>query len=106
MPDQFIHIANITDIEPSGMYRADINGRSYLIAYINGEYYCTDDMCTHEDSSLYLGVLKDGCVECTLHSSRFDLKTGKPMNEPATEPLNTYTVKIEDGKILILPVAK
>jgi len=106
MTTKLIHLANTTDIEPSGMFRAVVNDHAYLLAFIDSEYYCTDDLCTHEDSSLYLGSLHDGCVECTLHSSRFNLKTGEPLNEPATEALKTYTVTLDDERLLINPIPK
>ncbi len=104
MNSTLAHIANTTDIEPSGLFRAIINGHAYLVARIDGQYYCTDDLCTHEDSSLYLGALHGKCIECTLHSSRFNLITGKPENEPATEPLITYPVT-QDGERLLINIS-
>ena len=104
MNSTLVHIANTTDIEPSGLFRAIINGHAYLVARINGEYYCTDDLCTHEDSSLYLGALHGECIECTLHSSRFNLITGIPENEPATEPLTTYPIT-QDGERLLIDIS-
>ncbi len=103
MTNKLIHIANITDIEPSGLYRAIIDDHAYLVAHIEGEYFCTDDLCTHEDSSLYLGSLHGDCVSCTLHGSRFNLKTGEPLNEPATEYLKTYQVTKDGDRLLINP---
>lgn len=105
MNTNLIHIANISDIEPSGLFRAIIDEHAYLLANIDGNYYCTDDLCTHEDSSLYLGSLQGDCVSCTLHGSRFNLKTGEPINEPATEALQTYPVTLDNDRLLINPVA-
>jgi len=101
MNSDLIHIANITDIEPSGLFRAIINDHAYLLACIDGEYFCTDDLCTHEDSSLYLGSLHGDCVSCTLHGSRFNLKTGEPLDEPATEYLTTYPLTKDGDKLFI-----
>lgn len=103
MNTPLLHIADITDIEPSGLFRAEINNHVYLLAYIDGEYFCTDDLCTHEDSSLYLGSLHGDCIACTLHGSRFNLKTGAPLNEPATESLKTYQVTRDGDSLLINP---
>lgn len=101
MNSTLIQIATTHDIEPSGLFRAVINNHAYLLAHIEGEFYCTDDLCTHEDSSLYLGALYDGCIECTLHSSRFNLKTGEAMNEPATKALQTYPVTQQGDNLFI-----
>jgi 3-phenylpropionate/trans-cinnamate dioxygenase ferredoxin subunit len=58
-------------------------------------------MCSHEDASLYNGALKGRCVECPLHGSHFDLKTGQPQQEPATEAIQTFAVKIDNDKICV-----
>ena len=44
----------------------------------------------------------DGCtIECWLHGSRFDLRTGKPTGLPATEPVATFPVEVRDGDIYV-----
>ena len=58
-------------------------------------------MCTHEDASLYKGALKGHCVECPLHGSLFDFRTGKPDGDPATESVNTYKVEIKNEDVFI-----
>ena len=72
-----------------------------LLANVDGKLYAVDDMCTHEDSSLSLGCLKGELVSCTLHGSRFNVRTGKPMEEPATQPLQRYPVRTRNDRIEI-----
>ena len=72
-----------------------------LLANVEGKLYAVDDMCTHEDSSLSLGCLKGELVSCTLHGSRFNVRTGKPMEEPATEPLRCYPIRVQNDRIEI-----
>ena len=72
-----------------------------LLANVKGTLYAVDDMCTHEDSSLSLGCLKDELISCTLHGSRFNVRTGKPMEEPATEALKRYPIRVENNRIQI-----
>lgn len=83
------------------MHRAEYAGRHYLLANVEGNVYAVDDMCTHEDASLYKGSIHGDCVKCPLHGSRFDLKTGEPLDEPAEDKLNTYAVKIDGNNILV-----
>ena len=97
----YIKIAHLDDIKPDKMFRAKINGHAILLANIDNEIYAVDDMCTHEDASLYNGALKGHCVECPLHGSHFDFRTGEPREEPATEPLKTYQVKIQDTDVYV-----
>ena len=74
---------------------------SYLIAKVNEEYFVVDNMCSHENSELILGCLKDKTIKCSLHGSYFDLETGKALNEPADEPIKTYPAIIENNNICI-----
>ncbi|WP_234317555.1 Rieske 2Fe-2S domain-containing protein, partial [Streptomyces stelliscabiei] len=39
--------------------------------------------------------VEDCQIECWLHGSAFDLRTGKPSGLPATRPVPVYPVKIE-----------
>ncbi|MGW7056103.1 bifunctional 3-phenylpropionate/cinnamic acid dioxygenase ferredoxin subunit [Streptomyces sp. NPDC054887] len=69
----------------------------------DGDVYAIDDTCTHQDASLADGWL-DGCeVECPLHASKFDLRTGCADAPPAKRPVRTHEVGIEDGMVYVLP---
>jgi nitrite reductase/ring-hydroxylating ferredoxin subunit len=68
---------------------------------VAGEFYATDDTCTHEEYSLADGYIDDDVVECPLHMAKFSIRTGKVLSLPATEDLNAYTVKVEDGVVYV-----
>lgn len=70
-----------------------------LLANVGGSVYAVDDTCTHEDSSLSLGCLREDKVKCTLHGSWFSVITGEPTEEPADQALNCYHVKIINNEI-------
>lgn len=72
-----------------------------LLANVDGAIYAVDDTCTHEDSSLALGCLRGELVKCTLHGSWFSVVTGQPTEEPADEPLHTYSTEIREDSIWI-----
>ena len=72
------------------------------VARSGNAYFCIDDVCTHQDAALSDGWVEDGRVECPLHESRFDLRTGKPDVPPAREPLVTHPVTVEDGVVYLL----
>lgn len=71
----------------------------------DGELFAIDDTCTHQDASLSDGWLEGCTVECPLHASRFDLRTGKPTGRPAKEPVRTHRVTVVDGVIHVHPTA-
>ena len=64
--------------------------------------YCTDNSCSHEYSPLHEGMIVGGDVYCPKHGSRFEIRTGKVKDFPATRPVKTYEVNVdEDGQIYI-----
>jgi 3-phenylpropionate/trans-cinnamate dioxygenase ferredoxin subunit len=101
MDDEFVKAADTEDVKPGSMTRVDVAGRRILLANVDGQFYATDDTCTHEDASLATGALHGALVTCPLHGSRFDLRTGEPQEEPADEALQTYAVRIDDGAIFV-----
>jgi 3-phenylpropionate/trans-cinnamate dioxygenase ferredoxin subunit len=101
MSTVFVKVAALGDIAPGKMACVDADGSRILLANVDGEILAVDDMCTHEDASLSTGCLKGEYVKCPLHGSRFNLRNGEAMEEPAEDPLRTYPVKIEGDDILV-----
>jgi len=76
-------------------------GQSILLCRVEDSVYAVDDMCTHEDISLSLGVLCEHRLRCPLHGSEFDVRTGKVLDEPADTDLPTYPVELVDGWVCL-----
>jgi len=89
------------DFNENNMLEVIHENHSYLVAKVDKEYFAVDNMCSHENSELILGCLKDKTIKCSLHGSYFDLETGNPLNEPADEPIKTYPTVIKDNNICI-----
>lgn len=64
-----------------------------------GEVFATDNICTHGHARLCDGFLEGHEIECPLHQGKFDVRNGKPTCAPVTEPLRSYPVKIEGGRV-------
>lgn len=101
MSKEFIEAGNTNEIKRGKMKRVETGDKAILVCNVDDEFYAVDDMCTHEDSSLYLGCMKGDLVQCSLHGARFSVKTGEPMEEPAEVPLQTYELKVEGDRILV-----
>ncbi len=75
------------------------------IARDGDDFYAIHDLCSHASVSLSEGevsVTNGVCaVECWLHGSRFDLRTGKPTGLPATEPVATFPVEVRDDGVYV-----
>jgi 3-phenylpropionate/trans-cinnamate dioxygenase ferredoxin subunit len=70
----------------------------------DGEVHAIHNVCSHAEVALSEGDVEDGEVECWLHGSRFDLRTGQPTGLPATEPVPIYPVQV-DGDVVLVDVS-
>jgi 3-phenylpropionate/trans-cinnamate dioxygenase ferredoxin subunit len=77
--------------------RVAIGDERIALFRIGDEVFAVGDRCSHAEASLAEGEVFDYEVECPRHGSEFDLRTGKPLSLPATKPVATYEVMIEDG---------
>jgi 3-phenylpropionate/trans-cinnamate dioxygenase ferredoxin subunit len=65
------------------------------------EVFAVENICSHAAVALSEGDVEDCTVECWLHGSRFDLRTGKPTGLPATEPVATFPVDVRGGDVYV-----
>ncbi len=105
--DGFVKICGTDEIAAGTTISANIDGRQIAIVHAEaGEFYAVHDECSHAAIPLSEGEV-DGCtLECWLHGSRFDLRTGAPTGLPATVPVPVYPVDVRDGFIFVSPVPK
>ena len=99
---EFIRICRLDELPERGAAAADINGRIVsLVRTGDGTVHCIDDTCTHANVSLSEGDVDNCQIECWLHGSMFDLRTGKPTNLPATEPVATFATELRGGDVYV-----
>ena len=96
----YIAVAAADELKPAQMKRIAVGGKRLLLCNSAGTLFCVDEMCSHEDYSLYLGCIQHGKIKCSLHGSYFDLATGQP-TEPADQPIRTYPLKIDAGQVWV-----
>jgi 3-phenylpropionate/trans-cinnamate dioxygenase ferredoxin subunit len=98
----FVRACAVADVAKGHAVPVQLDGTE--IAVVHGEdggFYAVYDECSHQSVPLSEGEV-DGCtLECWLHGSRFDLRTGKPIGPPATEPVPVYPVEVRDGDIYV-----
>jgi 3-phenylpropionate/trans-cinnamate dioxygenase ferredoxin component len=96
------HAACATSEVPEGSaHRVELDGIAVAVVHTQGQWFAIDDVCSHADVSLSEGEV-DGCtLECWLHGSRFDLRTGQPSGPPATRPVPVYPVSVEDDTVFV-----
>ena len=84
-------LADLRDGEALGV---TVDGQDVAIARHDEEVFAVEDICSHASVALSEGEVEDCTLECYLHGSRFDLRTGKPIGLPATEPVATFPVDV------------
>jgi 3-phenylpropionate/trans-cinnamate dioxygenase ferredoxin subunit len=98
-----IDICPIEQLPPGGMRLVSWEDLEIGVFNCAGELLAIEDRCSHDDGILIEGTLDEATctIECPRHGSVFDLHTGKPLNLPAYEPVDTFPVSVQDGVIKI-----
>jgi len=96
-----VKACSLSDLPEDGALRVELDGKPICIARSGGEVFAISDICSHADVSLSEGDVEDGQIECWLHGSKFDLRTGAPTGLPAIKPVATYPVTVEGDDVLV-----
>ncbi|POX42716.1 bifunctional 3-phenylpropionate/cinnamic acid dioxygenase ferredoxin subunit [Streptomyces sp. Ru73] len=96
-----IPACRLSDIPRGESYRLETVPPVAVFHTEDGELYAIDDTCTHQDASLSDGWLEGREVECPLHASKFDLRTGAADAPPAKRPVRTHQVLVEDDMVWV-----
>jgi 3-phenylpropionate/trans-cinnamate dioxygenase ferredoxin subunit len=91
----------VTDVPEDEPIAVTIGRYDVAIARHGDEFFAVQDECSHANIALSEGEVDDCTVECWLHGSRFDLRTGKPTGLPATEPVATFPVEVRQDEVYV-----
>ena len=98
---EFVKVAHVDDIPPGKRKWHEFEYETVIILNVDGKFYCIADLCSHDDGPLGNGLVDGFSIECPRHGACFDIRTGAVLALPATAPIPTYKVKVEDGDIFI-----
>lgn len=98
---QYIPVCKTNDIPDPGKQLLEIGDRVVVLFHVAGEFYCIDDVCTHDGGPLGEGALQDHAIECPRHYAKFDIRTGKALTMPATQDTAAYEVKVEGDQVFV-----
>ena len=102
----FAKAANLSDLPDSAAVAVEVDGVEVALVRTGDEVFAIRDECSHASVSLSEGdITFDDAgtpeIECWLHGSTFNLRTGQPVILPATEPVPTYPVSIDGDAVLV-----
>ncbi len=94
-------VCAVSELPDSSPVRVEVDGLAVALVRHDNEIFAIEDECSHAAVPLSDGDVEDCTIECFLHGSRFDLRTGKPTGLPATEPVPVFPVKVDGDDVLI-----
>jgi len=97
----YLRACAVDDVPTDEALGVTLGEYDVAVARHGDEFFAVQDVCSHAAVPLSEGEVEDCTVECWLHGSRFDLRTGKPTGLPATEPIATFPVDVRDGDIYV-----
>ncbi len=96
-----IKIGSVDALPPGQRLLVEADDRIIAVFNIDGTYHAIDDLCSHDGGTIADGVLEGHQIECPRHGARFDVRTGKALCMPATEPIDTHHVEARDGSLYL-----
>ena len=97
----FVRVAKTSELSDPGRTLLEVDDRIVALFKVGGEYFCIDDVCTHDGGPLSDGKLDDHTIACPRHGAKFDIRTGKALTMPATVDTAAHEVKVEGDNILV-----
>ncbi len=98
-----VDICPVSELPPGTSRVVEAEDLEIAVVNCGGEILAIEDRCSHDDGVLLDGTLDpERCTaECPRHGSVFDLRTGRPLNLPAYEPVETFPVVVDGDMIKI-----
>jgi 3-phenylpropionate/trans-cinnamate dioxygenase ferredoxin subunit len=101
MADDWIRVATVGEVPEGATKAVEAGERPIAVVHTCGEWFAVEDVCSHANVPLSEGEVEGCTLECWLHGSRFDLRTGKPSGPPATEPVPVYAVRVDGDDVYV-----
>jgi 3-phenylpropionate/trans-cinnamate dioxygenase ferredoxin subunit len=101
MDNSFVAVCTVGDVREFRTTAFNVDGKNILLTKIGGDIFAFENKCSHAEVPFGEKEIMNGQIQCPMHGSCFDVKTGQPMQLPAVEPIKTYEVKIEDSNVLV-----
>jgi 3-phenylpropionate/trans-cinnamate dioxygenase ferredoxin subunit len=101
MMSGFFRACALAEIPDGGVKAVDVGGLELALVRDRDEVYALRDECSHAQIALSEGDVEGLEIECWLHGSRFDVRTGEVLNLPATEPVPVYPCKVDGDDVVV-----
>jgi 3-phenylpropionate/trans-cinnamate dioxygenase ferredoxin subunit len=98
---EFTKAASKNELQPGEKLLVEVDEQLVILFQVGDEYFCLDDVCTHDGGTLSDGDFEGHEIECPRHGAKFDIRCGKAMCMPATQNTGSHEVKVDGEDILV-----
>ena len=96
-----LELCSAAEVAPGTAFKVEVADLTLAVFNVGGQFFVTDDHCTHGPGSLSEGYIEDDIVECNFHNGQFNIRTGEVVAPPCMVPIKTYPATVVDGKVTI-----
>ena len=97
----FVQIAKKSEVPDPGKKTIELEDRLVVLVHVDRQFYCIDDVCTHDGGPLGEGELLGVELACPRHGAKFDVRNGKALTMPATENTGSHEVKVVGDDVFV-----
>lgn len=97
----WVKVTTVDGVKPGAVVQVEVEGEPVCLANTGDEFLATSDICSHDYVELHDGWLEEDEIECPQHGSRFNMRTGKVLNPPATQSIAPYETKVEGQDVYV-----
>lgn len=98
---EWVRVSRVDAVKAGTVVQVEVEGEPVCLANTGEEFLATSDICSHDYVELHDGWLEDDEIECPQHGSRFNMRTGKVLNPPATQSIAPYETKVEGQNVYV-----
>src|SRR5690349_14479026 len=100
-PAKRLDLCATSDVAPGAALKVEVDDLALAVFNLDGEFFVTDDACTHGPGSLSEGFIEGEVVECNFHNGQFNIKTGEVVAAPCMIPVKIYKTIVENDRVFI-----
>lgn len=99
--ETWVRVCALQDLRVDDVKAVEVNGVRVGVYRLADGCFALHDVCTHAFAHMSDGFVEDGVVECPLHQARFEIRTGKTLDDIAPADLTAYAVKVEGDDVFV-----
>jgi 3-phenylpropionate/trans-cinnamate dioxygenase ferredoxin component len=97
----WIDIGASESVPEAAPFSTEVDDVPIVVVRCGDSIYAVEDRCTHDGEALGDAEVESCQIICPRHGAHFCLRTGEALTPPAYEPLRTYKVREEAGRVLV-----